>query len=133
MKRDESKKTFSLDNIQAIDNGKVANSINQLLRRAVADCRDREQDNRPRVVKLAISITPTPSHEEPGDVKAEFGMECKLPSLRSAGYPMRATSDGVATFRPESPFDPNQAPLPYAGADDGAEEHDAAADEEVTS
>lgn len=101
---------FLLENLPALDHGKLAAAFSAEMQHVVRDCMDRPLDDKARTITIAFEVKPmlhTDSASADIDkVAVEATVTSKLPVRRTRVYEMAVKQDGRATFHPELPDDP---------------------------
>lgn len=108
---------LTLKDLHHLDNGKANAAVNHALRQCVQDIIDRPGDKAKRKVMLTVEMTPK-LDEDLGaldTVHTQFIIKSSIPVRRTVEYPMLASRDGRLLFSRNSPMDPRQNDLPYAG------------------
>jgi hypothetical protein len=108
--------TLSLQTLNLLDMGKVAETLAVHLSRAALDCEDRPGDPTPRRVVLSMALSPQTSPEgDLEDVKGQFFVESKVPSHRTKVYSFgvrRTPGRGVAlVWNEDSPTNIRQGTM----------------------
>ncbi len=107
------KQNLSLGGLRTIDGGLVNAAINDKVRAAVADCKDRPGEAKPRKVVLTLEICPVADQRGKFDrLSTACVVSSKFPDMRSIDYDMRVTAEGDAEFEELSPEDAGQGSLP---------------------
>lgn len=106
-------KQFSLLELAAMDDGRIAVAFDQAIRRAAVDCDDRPGDDRARKVLLEIEFTPT--CDESGlceSVQSQIQIKDTLPSRKSRKFDLGIRKGGMFVFSPASLANHRQGSLP---------------------
>jgi len=109
-------KQFKIQDIADLDDGRIALTINNHIKKAVEDCQNRPGVEKNRSVSLSIEIIPAPQEDglcEEVDVEIISGV--KLPKSHSKPMSMGARMNGQLVFNAASPGDVNQGSLDQAG------------------
>lgn len=101
---------LTLENLQRLDFGKIGAAFNAELQHVVKDCLDRPHDDHSRSVSIKFVLAPeqdTSGHSTPGD-RIEVGCEITsaVPKRRTQVYSMKPRTNGLLTFHPDAPADP---------------------------
>jgi hypothetical protein len=94
---------FDAKALAVIDGGRIAEAINQELRKAALDCDDRPGDKRARKVTLQLEIVPKVDDRgncDSVDVTAQ--VKAIHPSRKSQKFDMSLRKNGVLAFNEES-------------------------------
>lgn len=117
---------FTLGALARMDDGRIAETFNQAIRRVRLDCEDRPALEAARKIKLTISITP--SADDQGNletVTVGFDLDESLPKRSSKNYHM-VPRRGALMFNDLAPENPDQGILQtFAGEDDDEKEAEA--------
>ena len=107
---------LGLENLQLLDNQKIAAAFNHELRHVVKDCIDRPGDDRARAVSLDMTVTPECDRESGvcDTVSVEFTVKSAVPNRRSRKFQMAVDAKGVIVVNPESPENVRQGTLDEA-------------------
>lgn len=95
--------SFDAKSIAVIDGGRIAEAINQELRKAALDCDDRPGDRRPRKVVLQLEMVPKMDDKglcDAVDVTAQ--VKAVHPSRKSQKFDMSLRKNGVLAFNEDS-------------------------------
>lgn len=116
---------LTLQNLEMLDQGKIAVAFNQALRAARMDIQDRPGDPAKRKVVFTVEMEPKLEKEtaQLDLIDHRFHVETKLPKRSTVAYPIQPAGEGDGYFRPESPNDPRQFDLytgPQTPSDDAA-------------
>lgn len=94
---------FDARSIAVIDGGRIAEAINQELRKAALDCDDRPGDRRPRKVTLQLDMVPVVDDRGDCDsVNVTAQVKAIHPSRKSQKFDMSLRKNGVLAFNEES-------------------------------
>jgi len=106
---------LTLENLKLLDFGKIGAAFDAELSHVVKDCMDRPADNRARTVTIQFKLAPKV------DVKAglvhadEILVGCEImgavPKRRTQIYAMVPKADGLLTFHPDLPEEPEGSTL----------------------
>jgi hypothetical protein len=99
------------EHLKMLDSGKVDIALQDGIKRAVLDCKDRPHDPTKRVVTLKLNIVPMPEDNDLDQVHVEFEVESKVPVRRSKPYPMKVHNNGQLSFSEHNPTNPDQATM----------------------
>ena len=103
---------LTLANLAYLDDGKGAEAFDLCLRRAVHDCRDRPNDDKPRIVTLPIELVPVVESDlSCTEVTAKIKAAAKVPEYKTKSYSLGIRGKDMLVFSEFSPGDVNQASL----------------------
>lgn len=103
--------TFEIESLDQVDDGSVALALNQALRAAFMDCKDRPELKKPRNVNLVVSMKP---EMERGDLRfVRVGFEIKKAFPSQGVEVMMKPADNSLEFNPAAPENPNVNTLPF--------------------
>lgn len=88
-------RTFSIGELSKVDGGRIAETFDELVRKAIADCEDRPANKKARTVSLVLSLVPRVRD----CYEVEFGFDVKsaVPTTHSPAYfgSIRKGADGA--------------------------------------
>lgn len=99
----------TLANLDKLDDGKASIAFQRHLQRAVADCLDRPNDAKARVVVLKVAIVPVV--EQDGgcrEANAQIHVESKVPVHRTKTYSFGVRANASMVFNEDSLDDVSQ-------------------------
>lgn len=97
-----------MNSLDELTGGRASAVFDAQLRRAAADCIDRDNDGKPRTITLEVELTPDfdPMTARPGEkcekVNVQIKAKSKLPDFRTAVFSTRAKPSGQLLFNPDS-------------------------------
>lgn len=102
-------KQFTAQSITEIEDGRIAEAIQQEMNKALEDCRDRPLVKKPRTINLKILMTPAP--DDRGDVeglKIGFKINSVMPPKESRELSVGLKHDGRMFWNDMAPDNHNQ-------------------------
>jgi hypothetical protein len=104
---------LTLDNISALDDGKIAKTFDKLFSEAVADCHARAGHSSERVITMQVMVKPVLDEDVGGcdRCKVRFQLATKLPKRMTASYDMGRKHDNKLVFNNDSLHDSRQRTL----------------------
>ncbi len=99
---------LTLKSLEELHGGMVSKLFDRELKTAVADCKDRPGDKRPRVVTLRVSLTPNEVAGECETIEAAFTAATSLPKKQTRAYPMLVHHNDQISFSSNNAQDPRQ-------------------------
>ncbi len=103
---------LNAENLKVLDEGKVAATLDTMLKRAVQDCMDRPAETKARLVTMQIEITP--DMEPGGDctkANAQIQFASKLPAYRTRVLSMGIRRNATLVFNEDEYDDFDQRSL----------------------
>lgn len=114
-------RTLSYKTLGELDGGIIAIAMDSELERVIADCRDREGENKPRKITLELLISPlTDQCGHADDVETQFVIKSVVPSRRTKAYRMGMKRDNSVYYQEDSLDAPDQSTLAYSEDGDDA-------------
>lgn len=113
--------SLAMDSLHQLDNGVPAKIFDREVKKAIADCRDRNKLDKARSIGMTLKLTP---HEtDPDDVILELEItSVKLPPTTCDAVRMSTNNGNQAHFRSEFNTSPNQQSLFDAAAGKGEDQ-----------
>lgn len=103
---------LTLETLNQLDMGRVAEAWKQAVERCVRDCHDRPADERARQIMLQLDIRPVCDDSGmPDGASGEFKIKDKLPHRQSKTYSFSASKNGQLVFNEASDDDARQRTL----------------------
>jgi hypothetical protein len=102
-------KKFGINDLPTLDDGRVAATVDKLIRTVVEDCSNRPGVGAARDVTLKIKIKP--QTDERGmctDVHVDVVSSCTVPNGQSKTFAMAVRPNGTVLFNDLSPDQPRQ-------------------------
>lgn len=97
---------LSLENLPALDLGKVNEAFRAQLARVVQDCMDRPGEQKARKVTLEVTVTPVlQSDGDCTEAKVQMQVVASTPKLRTREYSMGIRRGGGLVFNEDDPED----------------------------
>lgn len=102
---------FNLDTLKNLDFGTINAAFEHHLQRAVDDCFQRPEDDKPRTVALQFKLTPEMTKGSCDSILVECEFLTKVPNMRTKPYRMtpivnKGKGDGLL-FHPDLPDSPD--------------------------
>lgn len=114
---------FDLAALARMDDGRIAETLNQAIRRVRLDCEDRPALDAARKIKLTISIVPNADDAGNLDsVSVGFDIDEALPKRSSKNY-MMVPRQGALLFNDLAPENPDQTTIPSLLSEDEEAAH----------
>jgi hypothetical protein len=108
-------KIVTLENLKALDMGKVDEAFKAHLALASLDCADRPAEKKARKVMVELSIVPVPETNGQmvtcSEVKAKFRVTSSVPKHETKEYSFGVKKTGALVFNEDAPDNVNQATL----------------------
>lgn len=110
--------SLAMDSLHQLDNGLPAMIFDREVKKAIADCRDRNKLDKARTIGMTLKMTPHDT--DPDDVFLELEItSVKLPPASFDAVRMTTNNGNQAHFRSEFNESPNQQSLFDAAAGKG--------------
>lgn len=93
-------KEFNLGKLEELDGGRIAAALELEMKAAIADCRDRPTETKPRKVMLEVQLQPT-VYDGTGDLEAiNMAMQCKhtCPTRKSRTFNVGVRKNGSLVY-----------------------------------
>lgn len=100
---------FNLKTIHLLGDGTLNQDFETTLASVVKDCTSRPAIDKPREVKIVVTVRPKPNQDGTcDDVVVHVQVASKAPAKQIQPYTMRATANGGLRYQPADPSNPDQ-------------------------
>jgi hypothetical protein len=96
---------FNIADLTEIDNGRIGEALKLEMKKVIEDCRDRPTLDKPRKIKLEMSIEPTcdPKTFDVDGIKLAFKVSSTMPTKERTNLDLGVKKDGRLFFSEHSP------------------------------
>lgn len=101
---------FTFANLPKMFGGQLPLLFDIEAKRALADCKDRFEDDKVRVVKIEMRFNPV-ANTHGDEVTTEVEVITSLPKQRTRLHTLAVRNNGEATFHPDLPGEPEGSTL----------------------
>lgn len=102
-------KEFNLAALADLDGGRIAEAVNQEIKRVITDCQDRPQVEKARSITLQFDFEPLMDDQRELDgCQLSFQIKSTLPKRESKSFNLGVKKDGRLFFSEHSPDNVNQ-------------------------